>query len=146
MDSNGGNNDANHNLERSMAFLDIFTCGPYPVTIFHHSLVSDYRLRVFTCTPSKLFSCRLVLANGRTSHILRVLSMAFERRWLPSGLRHRPGRSSHGIQNHAIVRCDGHPLPLSTATSTTTQLLEPIDPASENARTQVPVTLATVGR
>lgn len=40
--------------------------------------------------PWKIFSRRFSLANGRTSHIITLLSMEFDNRWFPSGLSARP--------------------------------------------------------
>lgn len=47
--------------------------------------------------PWNVFSSRFSLANGRTSHIITLLSMEFDKRWFPSGLSARPttGRNKH---------------------------------------------------
>lgn len=51
---------------------------------------------VLTLMPRNVFSRRFSLANGRTSHIMTLLSMEFDKRWFPSGLSARPATRKAG--------------------------------------------------
>ncbi len=51
---------------------------------------------VLTLIPRNVFSRRFSLANGRTSHIITLLSMEFDKRWFPSGLSARPATRKAG--------------------------------------------------
>lgn len=56
-----------------------------------------------TCTPLNVFSKRFELAKGRTSHILTLLSIELDNKWLPSGLRAKPA----GARQHMMSQAEG---------------------------------------
>lgn len=60
-----------------------------------------------TLMPRNVFSRRFGLANGRTSHIMTLLSMELDKRWLPSGLSERPAIQHVAVGEGNVGRIAG---------------------------------------